>query len=256
MKDSDKIFKLVITTGEVLLKNGAEIFRVQETMSIIAKYYQVKELDIFTISNGIFITMNVDGNNLTSKSKHIPIAPVHLGRIAAVNNLSRDIVAGKYDVDAALEELDRIAVMPYSSNFLRVLFAGFGSASFCYLLGGSAFDSLAAFVSGIFLYVFVLYLEKTKTPKVLMNVFGSAEVTIISILLYKLGIGDELDHIMIGAIITLVPGVAMTTSIRDFFNEDYLAGTIHLVDALLVGASIAVGVGVIFKAWNLLGGIL
>lgn len=254
MNNSDKIFKLVITTGEVLLKNGAEIFRVQETMSIIAKYYQVKEIDIFTISNGIFITMNVDGNTLSSKSKHIPIAPVHLGRIAAVNNLSRGIVAGKYEIDEAIAELDKIAVMPYSPNALRVLFAGLGSGSFCYLLGGSWFDSLAALISGIFLFIFILFLEKAKTPKVLMNVFGSAVVTVISILLYKIGIGDALDHIMIGAIITLVPGVIMTTAIRDFFNEDYLAGTIHLVDAILVGASIAVGVGVVFKAWSWLGG--
>ncbi|HHV13432.1 MAG TPA: threonine/serine exporter family protein [Clostridiales bacterium] len=255
MNDSEKIFRLVMLTGEILLKNGAEIFRVQETMLIIAQYYKVQEIDIFTISNGIFVTMSVDGKTITSKSKHIPIAPVHLGRIAAVNNLSREIVAGKYEVDEAIAELHKISVMPYSPNSLRIIFAGLGSGSFCYLLGGSAFDSLAALIAGMFLYIFILCLAKTKTPKVLMNVFGSAVVTVISILLYSLGIGDELDHIMIGAIICLVPGVAITTSIRDFFNEDYLAGTIHLVDAILVAASIAVGVGVIFKVWRLLGGI-
>jgi uncharacterized membrane protein YjjP (DUF1212 family) len=57
---------------------------------------------------------------------------------------------------------------------------------------------------------------------------------------------------MIGAIICLVPGVAFTTSVRDFFNGDYLSGTIHMVDALLVATSIAVGVGVVVASWNLI----
>jgi uncharacterized membrane protein YjjP (DUF1212 family) len=135
---------------------------------------------------------------------------------------------------------------------MRILFAGAGSASFGYLLGGSAADSMVAFVTGLFLYMFLIAADKMKIAKVLKNVFGSAGVTILSIALYSLGFGDSIDHIIIGAIICLVPGVAITTSVRDFFNGDYLAGTIHLVDAILVATCISVGVGVVLKAWNIL----
>jgi len=252
MSDKDKIFKLVMMAGEILLHNGAEIFRVQETITIIAKAFDVAELDVFIVSNGIFITMQLDGNSYSTRIKYIPIAQIHLGRVEAVNNLSRDIVAGRYTIEEAIRELEEISEIPYSPDLMRVIFAGIGSASFCYILGGSIFDSAVALIAGFLLYIYVIYSEKVKTPKVLKIVFGSAGVTLISSILYSLGLGNSLDHIIIGSIICLVPGVALTTSVRDFFNGDYLSGTIHLVDAILVATSIAVGVGVVLKAWEIL----
>lgn len=252
MKDIDKVFKLVMKAGEILLHNGAEIFRVQETITIIAKAFDVTDLDVFIVSNGIFITMHKDENNFSTQIKYIPIAQIHLGRVEAVNNLSRDIVAGKFTIDAALSELDIISKIPYSPDLMRIIFAGIGSASFCYILGGTFYDSIVALIAGLLLYIFVIYAEKSKIPKVLKIVFGSSGVTLVSIVLFSAGLGNSLDHIIIGSIICLVPGVALTTSVRDFFNGDYLSGTIHLVDAILVATSIAVGVGVVLKAWELL----
>ncbi len=251
MNDHDKVFRLVMKAGEVLLHNGAEIFRVQETMTIIAKSFEAMSLDVFVVSNGLFVTMHRDGNNYSTQIKYVPIAQVHLGRVAAVNHLSREIVAGKYTIEEALAQLEHISMMPYEHDVLRILFAGLGSASFGYLLGGSAYDSLVSFISGVLLYIFILYAERIRIPKVLKIVLGSAGVTLISLILFRMGLGDDLNHIIIGSIICLVPGVSITTSIRNFFNGDYLSGTIHLVDAFLVATSISVGVGVIIKAWGL-----
>lgn len=251
MNDFDKVFRVIMKAGEILLHNGAEIFRVQETIIIIAKAYGVSELDVFIVSNGIFITMHPDGKSFSTQIKYIPITQIHLGRVEAVNNLSRDIVAGKYTIEDATNELEKISNIPYSPNIMRILFAGIGSASFCYILGGSVYDSLVSLIAGFLLYTFITYAEKTKIPKVLKIVFGSAGVTLASNILYSLGLGNSLDHIIIGSIICLVPGVALTTSVRDFFNGDYLSGTIHLVDALLISTSISVGVGVVLNAWNI-----
>jgi uncharacterized membrane protein YjjP (DUF1212 family) len=247
----DKIFSLVMRAGEILLHNGAEIFRVKQTMEIIAKAYGVKSVDVYTISNGIFCTMNVDGCFFSTQIKEIPIDTVHLGRVAEVNNLSRAIVDGKYTMEEAMEELERIAQIPYAPGYSRVLFAGIGSAAFCYLLGGSAYDSVVSFIAGFVMFIFIVFAEKHKFPKVLKILIGSVWVTFVSILLYTLGMGDSLNHIIIGSIICLVPGVAITTAIRDFFNGDYLSGTIHLVDALLVATSISAGVSIMFRVWNL-----
>ena len=62
------------------------------------------------------------------------------------------------------------------------------------------------------------------------------------------------DKIVIGDIMPLVPGIALTTSIRDFFNGDYLSGTIHMIDAVLTAFSIAVGVGTIITLYQLFTG--
>ena len=72
-----------------------------------------------------------------------------------------------------------------------------------------------------------------------------------------LGVAANLDQVIIGGIIPLVPGMVLTTSFRDFANGDYLSGTIRIMDALLVAGSIAVGVGAVFAVRAALtGGVL
>ena len=48
--------------------------------------------------------------------------------------------------------------------------------------------------------------------------------------------------IIIGALMVLTPGVALTMGVRDILNGDYLSGSIRLLDALLIAGSIAGGV--------------
>ena len=51
-----------------------------------------------------------------------------------------------------------------------------------------------------------------------------------------------------------MPGVALTTGIRDLFSGDYLSGSIRMIDALLTGMCIAIGVGGAIKVFHLLWG--
>jgi uncharacterized membrane protein YjjP (DUF1212 family) len=54
----------------------------------------------------------------------------------------------------------------------------------------------------------------------------------------------------------IVPGIALTTSIRDIHNGDYLSGAIHLLDALLTALCIAVGISVPIIVLRFLGEVL
>lgn len=250
---NQKVLDLIILAGEILLQNGAEIFRVQETMEHIAKAYDIEHIDIFTVSNGIFVSIRENNFERCTQIKYIPLSIVHLGRVTAVNQLSREIVSGSYLVDEATEKLKEIAQLPPAPKFLRTLAASVSCACFCYVYGGSIIDSLVAFIAGIFLYLFILSKGTKNLSKVLKNILGSALVTIVALFLYSLGFGNNIDKIVIGSIIPLVPGVAITTSIRDYFNGDYLSGTIHITDALLVALCISIGVGTTFEVFNYLG---
>ena len=79
--NSDMIFRLVLKAGEVLLHNGGEIFRVEQTMELIAKHYGVVSIDVYAVSNGIFVTMSIDGTYFATQIKEVPIDSLHLGQI-------------------------------------------------------------------------------------------------------------------------------------------------------------------------------
>lgn len=242
---TENVTELTIKMGEALLKNGAEIFRVQETMERVAHAYNIDEYDVFVISNAIFANAVEDGTQVESKLKFIPGSSVHLGRIAAINQLSREIVQGTVTVHEAYERLDDILQIPYTRPLTLVFCCGIGSACFSYMFGGSVFDAFTAFFCGLILQIFLNILDKHTVSKFIVNLASSALVATCAVLLYSAGFGNDLDKIIIGSIIRLVPGLALTTSIRDFMNSDYLSGTIRMMDAFLIGGCIAIGVGAV-----------
>lgn len=254
MQENKQILDLAIRAGEILLHNGAEVFRVQETMIKIATAYGATHFNVYVISNGIFASVdNQKGEVYCTDIRHIPLSPVHLGRVAAVNQLSRDIVAGKYTLEEANEELERIHVIPYTKGIYQILWAGIGSGCFCYIFGGNGYDSVASFVLGAILYTFLLGVGSKKLSKMMTNILASSLVTLCGLIFFRLGFGQHMDKMIIGSIIPLVPGVPLTNAIRDFFNGDYLSGTIRLIDALLIAFCIAIGVGAVLKGWSYMG---
>ena len=125
------------------------------------------------------------------------------------------------------------------------------------MFGGTVLDGFIAFLVGIILQVFLIESNKRSSPKFIVNILGSGLVTTLSLLFLNAGLPVLYDKIIIGAIMPLVPGIALTTSIRDLFNGDYVSGTIHLMAALLTAFCIAVGVGAVITIYQYLpGGVI
>ncbi|HIX76463.1 MAG TPA: threonine/serine exporter family protein [Candidatus Fusicatenibacter merdavium] len=245
--DNREALDVASLAGDILLASGAEIFRVEETIFRIARAYGVESSDAFVLSSGIFLTAGSEKEEDFARVRHIPLSAARLDKVTAVNQLSREIVEGMHTPAEARERLLEIRNMPPKPRSHQVLASGIGSACFCFLFGGDPVDSLAAFAAGIVLY---LYLVRGRLSKIAANLSGGALVTLFGILLYQCGIGHHLGEMIIGSIIPLVPGVAFTTAIRDIADEDYIAGAVRMLDALLVTFCIAMGVGLVIMAWH------
>lgn len=253
-----EVLDFALDAGRILLKNGAEIFRVEETIEHICKTFEIYKVDTFIMSNGIFITAEYEGREMFAKVKHVPLSGVHLGIVTEVNHLSREVSSGRIGLMEACEKLKEIEKLPPKRGIYRMLAAGLGSGCFCYLLDGTASESIVAFCIGMLLYIFVLFAEKHKMSKIIVNIVGGGFITVLAIyantyLPFTVG----LDQIIIGSIMPLVPGVAFTNAIRDIANSDFISGTVRMIDALLVFVYIATGVGLVLSSYyNILGGIL
>jgi len=233
--------EVATVAGHILLENGAEISRVEETMERIASHYGVDSENFFVLSNGIFTT----GHNFANV-EFIPFKGTQLDKVVAVNQISRDIEKGRYTLPEAKEALQQARVMPPKPFWEQVLASALGSAGFCIIFGGSFVDSLVSFVAGFLLYVFVLKVTAPNLSKLFSNISGAALVTLFCLLAYRAGVGDNLSNIIIGAVIPLIPGVPFTNGIRDIANEDYIAGFTRLMDAVMVFFCIALGVSLTF----------
>ena len=239
--------------GHILLENGAEISRVEETMERIASHYGVDSKSFFVLSNGIFTTSSF---NKYANVEFIPFKGTQLDKVVAVNQLSRDIVAGKYTLESARQKLQEIRTMKPHPVWEQVLASALGSAGFCIVFGGGLLDCAASFVSGILLWLFVLFVTAPHLSKIVGNIVGGFFVTALCIVFHRIGFGHSLPNMIIGAIIPLIPGVPFVNGVRDVANEDYIAGATRLLDAVLVFFCIAAGVALAFVCDGLIFGKL
>ena len=241
MNDPTKPLDLAYEAGSILLENGAEISRVEETMRRIASHYGVEGEDLFVLSNGIIAT---DKNY--ARSRFIPIKGASLDKVVAVNQLSRKVEQGEYSLEKLEYRLKQIRAMKGKPAWEQILASAVGSAAFCIIFGGSFMDSLASFIAGLILWVFMLFVASKQLSRIVGTASGGLIATLICFGLYRIGLGNHLSNMIIGAIIPLIPGVAFTNGIRDMANEDYIAGVTRLLDAMLTFFCIALGVAMAF----------
>lgn len=246
-QEEKEVMEAALQAGHILLENGAEISRVEETMDRICRHFGVESGSAFVLSNGIFATAGSERERYFAKVQHIPVSGTHLNRVAAVNQLSREIAEGKHTLEDTRRALEDIRHMPGKRRYTQVLASGVGSAAFCCLFGGNWGDTLSALLAGLILYLFVLCVSVPHLSKIVGNIGGGALVTVICSVMYLADVGQHLNFMIIGSIMPLIPGVAFTNAIRDIADGDYISGSVRMLDALLVFFSIAIGVGMAFS---------
>lgn len=254
-----RVLDLALKAGRVALSNGAEIFRVEEIIEYICRHFGIEEMDAFVLSNGIFLTGFSGGQEVYARVKHVPSAGTHLGIVEAVNDLSREITAGHVTIDEAFERLEEIDKIPAKSPFSQVVAAGIGSAAFCMLMRNNIYDAFfTLFIAGI-LQAGLVLAGKVKISKIITNILGGVFITVCALIVTNMNWPFEvnLDNIIIGCIMPLIPGVLFVNAIRDVASNDFISGIVKMVDALLVFVYIAVGVGCALLAYNdVVGGAL
>ena len=145
----------------------------------ICAHYGVSSENAFVLSNGIFLTAGSARESFFAKVQHIPVSGTHLDKVAAVNQLSREIVEGKHSIEEARQILENIRRMPGKKRWMQVAASGVGSAAFCLLFGGTARDSLAALLAGLLLYLYVLWLGAPHLSKIVIYIGDGALVTLV-----------------------------------------------------------------------------
>ncbi len=242
--NTTEVLEVASTAGHILLENGAEISRVEDTMERIASHYGVDSGHFFVLSNGIFTTGSL---GKYANVEFIPIRGIQLSKVVAINRLSYEIAAGKHTLQEARRRLEEIRSAPAKPAWEQIAGSAFGAAGFCAVFGGGFMDCAADFVIGALLYVFCLFVSGSLS-KIVGGICNALVATMLCLVSYRLGFGESLSNIIIGAVMPLIPGVPFVNGVRDLANSDYIAGITRLTDAMLGFICIALGVSISFLA--------
>lgn len=256
MAQTKEILTLAVELADTMLRSGAEIYRVEDSVIHILEAYGLEDFDVYVLSNGIFASANENRDDACSMIRHVPMATTHLQRVAALNQLTRDICDHKCTIEEANERLLECRCLPTYPGILVLLACGLACSAFCALFGGNLLESVFSFGIGVAEQLLLFYCRDHKVSRFLTSVYTSILISFLAILVVITGLLVHHDKLVIGSIMPIVPGIVFTTAIRDFYNEDYLSGGIHLIDALLTALCIAVGVSIPLVLFRSLGGLI
>jgi len=247
-----RIMDFIMAAGQTLLENGAEVFRVEQTMEIMARSFHLREFHVYVLTNGIFASA---GTAEISEVRNVPVRTTHLGRVAAVNALSREIAETNMSLGEAEYRLAAAQRIPFPKDWVQLVSGMGGAFSFAMIFGGDLRSAIAAAVAGPAPPRHPPPGRRARLPGGFQKITTASLITLVCILLCQ-ALHTSASHAIIGALMILTPGIAFTMGIRDFVHGDYLSGTIRMIDALLIAASIAIGTGLVLSLYSLLTGVV
>lgn len=251
-----EVLGLALFLGELMLINGAETYRVEDTVLRICNSRGFNHINVFASPTVIIISdYKFDGYSFL---KSIKSRSIDLHKISLLNDFSRKFVSNKeITIEEAKNEIKKINRSESYSDLMQYISTGIGSAFFAGLVeGNNIITFVSTFITSILaLKIYNKIIELSSIPA-FSSLIASSFIAFIGVILTQLNIISAPTMLVVGAIMPLLPGVSFIKGIRDLIAGDLMSGVARAFDASVTAVSIASGVGIVLDVWLRLGGVL
>lgn len=255
-----KMLVLALFAGEIMLKNGGETYRVEDTIIRLCKSRGFKYVETIVTPTGIYLSVDHSDEKdkegpMHSFVKRIKNRQINLEKVAKVNDFSRRFVQEELTLEQGMKNLREIekSLPPYT-KYQVAFFGGVTSSFFILLLGANFLEFLSAFLATIFVTYTITILGEKDFASFTIHLVGGALAAFLAIILGQLHPEISINRVIIGEIMVMVPGVAITNGVRDSIAGDLISGLARAGEALIVAVAIAFGVGFALNLWTFFGG--
>lgn len=253
MNENNVKISCILDIGELLLSNGADVNRVEDTITRLSRAYDFRNCNVHAINSSIILTVTSPENEVITQARRITRIDTDLNKVAELNDLSRKICAGMTDLDAIAKEMTFIREnSPYHPLMIYFAYA-ISAAFFTLFFGGTWQDTLFSVPIALLLRRVQVRLSHFNDNKMVDNIILSAILTFCALAGQRIFPVLNSDMIIIGDIMLLIPGLAFCNSIHDMVMGDTISGVLSMFDAVLRALSIAIGY---VAVWALMGRFL
>ena len=250
-----KLLDLATDLGYELAMCGAETFRVEETVTLLLKAYDV-EAEVFVIPNCMHISIEPVVGQPITRMRRIGYHGNDLDGVEKFSGLSRAICNRTPEPEVAQQWLNEVRKMRLSYSLPWYLAGDFlGAAGFAVFFGGTWLDALCSGICGIAVGLISKAMDKLKANQFFSTIIASFLMAILAYLLGVAGVSPNPDAVVIGALMILVPGLLFTNAMRDIIYGDTNSGINRIVQVLLIAVAIALGTASAWSVTSLMAGI-
>lgn len=239
--DYHKLLQAILDIAEEMLVCGAEVERVEDSIERMCYAYGCDRVNAFIITSNIQVTFEDPRGNIITQIRRLKRNDTNFDRLDYLNDLSRYICANKPDLETLVQKYEAVMNRKQLPIWLQYFGAVLVASGFAVFFGGNFADAIASGVLGIVITLITRILAKIEENQMAKLFISSVIAGFLAIILVAVGIGSNVDKIMIGGIMLLIPGIAMTNSVRDLLIGDVVTGMIRFVNSLLMAAAIACG---------------
>ena len=237
------ILDVSIRAGCIILQNGGETYRAEETMVHIAKSLGAVNSSCFVTPTVVMLTCIDSKGKTYTQIQRINERTINLGKIAQANEVSRKLAIKKTSMSIHVidKRLKTISELPNRSAILVILSTAIASFFFSLLFFGTLQEALCAFFVGAMMRCMLIVLQPLGLTSFLVSVIGSTIITLLSGLIVAFGFVASSGNISISCLMSLVPGLAIVNAIRDSIAGDLVAGSARTLEAFIIAAALSIG---------------
>ncbi|MBQ6240269.1 MAG: threonine/serine exporter family protein [Firmicutes bacterium] len=248
-EDKLKVFRTAGLIGDIMLKNGAETYRVEDTVRRVLRTAGVNDAEAVATLTGLTISMEDPSSAPMTSVRRVDTRISHLGKIEVANEISREYVSRRITIDEAYERLKELDKNPLRYHWKIVIpVCSLTCGCFCLLFGGTMRDFAATLLAGLLYGCFTHLTDWIPVNSFLKTMLASFLIGLFTLLFcYGIPLGEHPDLVIAGCIMPLVPGLSIMNGIQDTLYGDYLSGLARLIEAFLTALLIAGGAGLLMQ---------
>lgn len=240
MASASEVLPVAAAAGELLLRCGADVARVEDTVAHIARAYGIPEVQTFATPTGLFISLG--GESHVTMIKRVRNRTMALDRVSAINTLSRSLAVSPIPPAEALARIQQVAEQPGPvPSWSDFIFSGIAAAGCTMLVGGTPPDFFPALLANLLVQGVGRVTGRLSLPEVAGD-FLSGIMAVASGLALNQLTGASVSAVVAGGIMVLLPGTAFTSSIRDALAGDLVSAGARMLEAALKAGVLAAGV--------------
>ncbi len=226
--------------GLIIMENGGETFRVEETVTRMGRSFGLREVETFAVPSGLFISYQLSDGTAESSVKRVRPGSTHLIRVDQVNSISREMENHPLSPDEALARLEKIRGGSEHQKLLP-LGAAICAGGFTLMFGGGVVEVIVSFLTAALVQALSQGLARLRLQTLFSTLTGSILAALIPMLLSLLRPALGVESVIAGALMPMLPGLTMTHAVQDTMRGDMVSGLSHGVQALLVAGLVAGG---------------
>lgn len=242
MNDDARYMAPLHLAARLILENGGETYRVEETVTRMGHAFGFEEVEAFAVPSGIFISYRKGDGNIETAVKRVRKGATDLTRVDAVNAISRQMEAEQLTCEEVMERLRAVESRRAQLTKWQLMLAlGLSSGGWAVMFGGAGWDAVVAFVVSTLAQGVAYLLDRARMRSFVGTLTGCFLGTILPMFFHMFTGLLVTDTCIAACLMPMLPGLAMTNAVQDTMRGDMVSGIASATSAALTAAMVAGG---------------